>query len=254
MLYGLRRMNASQLLLCAGLSFLIFSTFLISNSKGQVVYQDNFSTNPGDLNGRTTAAGFGNWVTSDSALQTDGGFLTVGSSSPVDWHAATFALPTLSGSEVLKINITARPVGTFLGIGFTPGSAQFVNGMGLTWLYIDSGGVQIFRGMGSTDSVSGASPAPASFNANLNNSLPTTYTFTYNPTGKTMGLLATNGSGNYEFFSALDISGLPSAFNNFALHFQGQNLSTDSTPSYVSNIRAETIPEPSVNLLLGIVS
>ena len=237
-------MNASQSLLCAGLSFLIFSTFLISNSKGQVVYQDNFSTNPGDLNGRTTAAGFGNWVTSDSALQTDGGFLTVGSSSPVDWHAATFALPTLSGSEVLKISITARPVGTFLGIGFTPGSAQFVNGMGLSWLYIDAGGVQIFRGMGSTDSVSGASPALASFNANLNNSLPTTYTFTFNRTAKTMGLLATNSSGTYEFFSALDIGSSSELISNFALQFQGQNLSTDSTPSYVSNIRAEVVPAP----------
>ena len=176
------RQNTSSFRL--GFSALLLATLSLPSANAQLLYEDNFTTNLGGLNGRTTAAGFGNWVTSDNALQTGGGLLTVGSNSPVDYHAATFALPTLSGSEVLKISITARPVGTFLGIGFTPGSAQFVNGMGLSWLYIDAGGVQIFRGMGSTDSVSGASPALASFNANLNNSLPTTYTFTFNRTAK----------------------------------------------------------------------
>lgn len=209
-------------------------------TQAQSLYDDNFTLNLGGLNGRTTAAGFGNWVTSDSALQTGGGLLTVGSNLPVDYHAATFPLPTLSGADVLKISITTRPVGTFLGIGFTPGPAQFVNGTGLCWLYIDAVGVQIFRGYGSNDRVYLGSPA--GFNA----SFPTTYTFTYNPTGKTMGLKAANGSSEFEFFSALDIAGLP-PLRNFALMFQGQNLATDANPSYVSNIRAEVLTDASGN-------
>lgn len=240
----MRKFSAS-IILTALSAFFVTSFATPPTTNVQFVYEDDFSSNPGGLNGRTTANGFGNWVTSDSALQTGDGRLTVGSKSTDDYHSATFALPTLSGSNILKISITTRPAGTgFLGIGFTDLPGQFVINGGLSWLYINGvgtgapGNVEIFRGMGSTDKVYYGTPT--GFDA----SLPTTYTFAFNPTAKTMGLSATNGTNSIVFFSALDIGNTSAAIRNFALQFQSQNLSADSTASYVSNIRAEVVPAP----------
>ena len=71
------------------------------NVYGAIVYEDTFTANPGALNGRTTAAGFGNWTTTDSAFQVGSGQITIDSNTPVDYHAATFALPTLTVSDTL---------------------------------------------------------------------------------------------------------------------------------------------------------
>jgi len=246
-------MKTKSLPLCFGLAALL-TLLALPVAHGQVVYEDDFLTNPGNLNGRTTASGFGNWVTSDSALQTGGGLLTVSTNSPVNYHAATFGLPTLQSGEVLNVSISVLPSGSgFLGIGFTESAGQYVINSGFSWMFLEGvgtaapGGVQIFRGIGNTDKVYGATPA--GFSA----SLATTYTFSYDFSAKTIALSALNGTTAFQFFSALDVSGLPaSAFNNFALQFEGQNLATDPLPAYVDSIRAEVVPEPSVSLLLAL--
>lgn len=246
-------MKTKSLPLCFSIVGLL-TLLALPVAHGQVVYEDDFLTNPGNLSGRTTASGFGNWVTSDSALQTGGGLLTVSTNSPVDYHAATFALPTLQSGQVLNISISVLPSGGgFLGIGFTESAGQYLINSGFSWMFLEGvgsvspGGVQIFRGIGSGDNVYVGTPA--GFNA----SLATTYTFSYDFSAKTIALSALNGTTAFQFFSALDVSGLPaSAFNNFALQLQGQNLATDALPAYIDSIRAEVVPEPSVNLLLAL--
>lgn len=247
-------MKLKLLPLCVGLTAGLINFLPLSTSCAQMVYEDSFISNPGNLNGRTTASGFGNWVTSDSAFQTGGGFLTVDSNTPVEYHAATFALPSLQSSEVLNLSITVLPSGSgFLGIGFTESAGQYLINSGFSWMFLEGAGsaspgrVQIFRGVGAADNVYVGTPD--GFDA----SLPTTYSFNYDFSAQTIGMSATNGSSSYEFFSALDVSGLPaSAFSNFALQFQGQNTSLDAVPAYISEIRAEVVPEPSVNLLLAL--
>jgi hypothetical protein len=246
-------MKTKSLPLCVGLVGLL-SLLALPVAHGQTVYEDDFVTNPGNLNGRTTASGFGNWVTSDNALQTGGGLLTVSTNSPVDYHAATFGLPTLQSGQILNLSVSVLPSGGgFLGIGFTESAGQYLINSGFSWMFLEGvgsvspGGVQIFRGIGAQDNV--YTGTPAGFSA----SLATTYTFSYDFSAKTIALSALNGTTTFEFFSALDVAGLPaSAFSNFALQFQGQNLASDSLPAYVDSIRVEVVPEPSVNLLLAL--
>lgn len=241
-------------------SFLLLATLAQSKVNAQSLYEDNFTTNPGSLNGRTTAAGFGNWVASDSELQTGGGLLTVGSNSPVNWHSATFALPTLTSSDTLSLILTVRPSGqNFMGIGFTPNAGQYVANSGYGWLYYQGLGapypnIQIFTG-----SANGGSVGKVYFaglenpNVNFDASLPTTFRYTYSASAKTLSITAENGTRSSTLLNNLDVSSVPlSGFSNFALQFEGQNVSADSAPSYVSNIRLETVPEPSVNLLMGL--
>lgn len=247
-------MKIKTFLPSVSLAAALVASLVPSVSHGQVVYEDSFTSNPGSLNGRATASGFGSWVNSDGALQTGGGLMTVSTNSPVDYHSATFALPTLQSSEILTLSITVRPAGTgFLGIGFTESPGQFLINSGFSWMYTEGvggqvpSGVQIFRGIGAQDNV--YTGVPAGFDS----SLSTTYTFVYDYSARTIGLSATNGAASIVFFSALDVAGLPTtAFNNFALQFQGQNLGSDPTASYVDYIRAEVVPEPSTNLLLAL--
>jgi hypothetical protein len=209
-------------------------------------YQDDFSTNPGALNGRTTASGFGNWTT-DNAFQVGGGRITINSNTPNDYHAASFSLPSLGASDTLSLSITLRPSGAnFMGFGFTPNSNQYVINNGYGWLYYEGLGsgnpnIQIFTG---------ASTAGAIYSAELTNpalnfdaSLPTTFQYTYSAAAKTLSLSAVNGTTPSTLLNNADVSAIPlEAFNNFSLQFQGQDLGTDTNPAYIDSLKVEIIP------------
>jgi hypothetical protein len=231
---------------------------LPGNLYGALIYEDDFTTNDGALNGRTTAPGFGNWTTTDNAFQVGGGRITIDSNTPVNYHAATFALPSLGANDILSLTITLRPSGAnFLGFGFTPNSNQYVINNGYGWLYYEGLGsgnpnIQIFTG---------ASTAGAIYYAPLTNpalnfdaSLPTTFQYTYSASAKTLSITATNGTSSSTLLNNANVSSIPlSAFSNFAMQFQGQTLGTDLNPAFVDNLKVSVIPETSTFTCLAML-
>jgi hypothetical protein len=227
-----------------GLGVLAALTLHISgNLYGQVIYEDDFTTNDGALNGRTTATGFGNWTTTDNAFQVGGGRITIDSNTPDDYHAATFALPTLTDSDILSLTITLRPSGPiFTGFGFTPGSAEYVQNTGYNWIYFASGNptIQVLTGPSATGLIYSAELTNSALN--FDPSLPTTFQYTYSASAKTLTITATNGTNSSLLLNNFDASATPlSAFSNFALQFQGQTLGTDENPAYVDSLRVEVV-------------
>jgi hypothetical protein len=216
------------------------------------LYQDDFSANAGALNGRATASGFGNWTNADGAFQVGSDQITINSNTPVDYHAATFALPTLGATDILSLSITVRPSGpTMMAFGFTPNSGQYVQNSGYNWIYFASGNptIQFLRGQG---------PTGLNYNAALTNpalgfdaSLPTTFEYTYSASAKTLSLLASNGGKSSTLLNNLDVSTTPlSGYSNFALQFQGQTLGSDTNPAYVDRLSVSIVPEPSTFSML----
>ena len=209
-----------------------------------LIYEDDFSTNPGALDGRTTATGFGNWTTTDTAFQVGSGQITINSNTPVDYHAATFALPTLTTNDILSLTITLRPSGPiFTGFGFTPNSGQYVQNNGYNWIYFASGNptIQVLTGQGPTGLIYSAELTNPALNFDA--SLPTTFQYTYSAAAKTLSLSAVNGTNSSTLLNNADVSTIPlSAFSNFALQFQGQTLGTDENPASVDSLRVEVIP------------
>jgi hypothetical protein len=205
-------------------------------------YQDDFSTNPGALDGRTTASGFGNW-TADSAFQVGSDQITINSNTPVDYHRASFSLPSLGASDTLSLSITLRPSGSlFTGFGFTSGPGEYVANSGYNWIYYASGNptIQILT-RGNTGLVySAALTNPA---LNFDPLLPTTFQYTYSASAQTLSISATNGGNPSTLLYNFDASATPlEAFQNFALQFQGQDLGTDTNPAYVDSLKVEINP------------
>jgi hypothetical protein len=220
------------------------SLHVSGNVCSALVYEDDFGANPGPLNGRTTATGFGNWTTTDTAFQVGSGQITINTNAPVDYHAATFALPTLGATDILSLTITLRPSGPiFMGFGFTPNSGQYVQNNGYNWIYFASGNptIQVLTGQGPTGLIySAALNDPA---LNFDPSLPTTFQYTYSASAKTLTITATNGGNSSTLLNNFNASATPlSGFSNFALQFQGQTLGTDENPAYVDSLRVEVIP------------
>jgi len=239
-----------------GLGVLAALTLHISgNLYGSYLYEDTFSANPGALNGRTTASGFGSWTTTDSAFQVGSDQITINTNSPVDYHEASFSLPTLGATDILSLSITLRPSGpNFTGFGFNPnpanGASPYLTQNGYGWVYYEgllganTPNIQIFQG---------ASTAGAIYFAMLNNpalnfdaTLPTTFEYTYSAGAKTLSLSAVNGASRSTLLDNANVSTIPlGAFSNFSLQFQGQTLSTDAAPAYVDRLSVSIIPEPS---------
>jgi hypothetical protein len=218
------------------------------------LYQDDFSANAGALSGRATASGFGAW-TADSAFQVGSDKITINSNTPVDYHRASFSLPSLGASDTISLSITLRPSGSlFTAFGFTSGPLEYVSNTGYNWIY--------FTGLGNANPrievLTGRGGLGLSYSASLTNpaldfdaSLPTTFQYTYSASAKTLSLLASNGGKSSIIANNLDVSTTPlSGFSNFALMFQGQNLDTSLNPSYVDGLRLEIIPEPSTFSML----
>jgi hypothetical protein len=209
-----------------------------------LVYEDDFSANPGPLSGRATATGFGNWTTTDTALQVGSGQITINTNAPVDYHAATFALPTLTTNDTLSLTITLRPSGPiFTGFGFTPNSGQYVQNNGYNWIYFASGNptIQVLTGQGPTGLIYSAELTNPALN--FDPTLPTTFQYTYSASAKTLTITATNGTNSSTLLNNFDASATPlSGFSNFALQFQGQTLGTDPNPAYVDYLKVEVVP------------
>lgn len=218
------------------------------------LYQDDFSANAGALNGRATASGFGNW-TAGGAFQVGSDRITINSNTLVDYHTASFSLPTLGATDILSLSITVRPSGAnFMGIGFTSGSGQYLINSGYAWTYYEGLGggnpnIQIFQGGGVAGQIYSATLANPALNFDA--SLPTTFEYTYSASAKTLSLLASNGGKSSTLLNNADMSSIPlSSFSNFSLQFQGQDLNTSSNPGYVDNLSVSIIPEPSTFSML----
>jgi len=231
------------------------SPHVSGNLYGALVYEDTFSADPGSLNGRTTASGFGNWTTTDGAFQVGSGQITIDSNTPVNYHAATFALPTLTASDTLSLTITVRPSGqNFTGFGFTPGSDQYVINSGYGWVYYEGLGaaspnIQIFTGQGTAGPIYYATLTNPALDFDA--SLPTTFQYTYSASAQTLSINATNGTKSSTLLNNAVVSSIPlSAFSNFALQFQGQTLGSDSNPAFVDYLKVEVVPEPTTYVML----
>jgi hypothetical protein len=218
------------------------------------LYQDDFSANAGALNGRATASGFGNW-TAGGAFQVGSDQITINSNTPVDYHTASFSLPTLEATDILSLSITVRPSGpSFMGIGFTSGSGQYLINSGYAWTYYEGLGagnpnIQVFKGAGATNATYYATLANPALGFDA--SLATTFEYTYSAAAQTLSISATNGSSSSTLLNNADMSAFPlSSFNNFALQFQGQDLDTSSNPAYVDRLSVSIIPEPSTFSML----
>jgi len=249
-------LKVSAVALRVGLVVLAALSFRDSgNVYGALIYEDTFSADPGPLNGRTTAPGFGNWTTTGSAFQVGSGQITINSNTPVDYHAATFALPTLTVSDTLSLTITVRPSGPiFTGFGFTPNADQYVQNSGYDWIYYTglnspTPAIQILTGQGAQGLIYNAALTNPALNFDA--SLPTTFQYTYSASAKTLSILATNGTSSSTLLNNFDASATPlSGFSNFALQFQGQTLGTDPFPAYVDYVRVEVVPEPTTYVML----
>jgi hypothetical protein len=222
------------------------------------LYQDDFSANAGALNGRATASGFGNW-TAGGAFQVGSDQITINSNTPVDYHTASFSLPSLGATDILSLSITVRPSGAnFMGIGFTSGSGQYLINSGYAWLYYEGLGasspnIQVFKGAGASNGTYSATLANPALGFDA--SLATTFEYTYSAAAQTLSISATNGTSSSTLLNNADMSAFPlSSFSNFALQFQGQDLDTSSNPAYVDRLSVSIIPEPSTfsMLLLGL--
>jgi len=249
-------LKVSAVALRVGLVVLAALSFRDSgNVYGALIYEDTFSADPGPLNGRTTASGFGNWTNTDGAFQVGSGQITINSNTPVDYHAATFALPTLTVSDTLSLTITVRPSGPiFTGFGFTPNADQYVQNSGYDWIYYTglnspTPAIQILTGQGAQGLIYNAELTNPALNFDA--SLPTTFQYTYSASAKTLSINATNGTSSSTLLNNFDASATPlSGFSNFALQFQGQTLGTDTFPAYVDYVKVEVVPEPTTYVML----
>ena len=256
-----------------GLGVLAALTLHISgNLYGALVYEDNFSANDGPLSGRATASGFGNWTVSGlynggntNVFQVGGGQITINTNAPVDYHAASFALPALGATDILSLSITLRPSGpNFTGFGFNPnpatatGPSPFLTQSGYGWVY--------YEGLGSVNNpniqiFTGASTAGPLYFAYLTNpalnfdaSLPTTFQYTYSAAAQTLSLSAVNGTNSSTLLNNANVSSIPlSAFGNFSLQFQGQTLGTDGNPAFVDYLKVSVVPETSTFTCLAML-
>jgi len=218
------------------------------------LYQDEFSTGTGALNGRTTASGFGNW-TAGGAFQVGSDQITINSNTPNDYHTASFSLPSLGVTDILSLSITVRPSGaSFMGIGFTSGSGQYLINSGYAWTYyeglgVSSPNIQFFKGVGTAGAVYYATLTNPALNFDA--SLPTTFEYTYSAAAKTLSLSAVNGTSSSTLLDKMDVNTLPvDSFSNFALQFQGQTLGDNANPAYVDRLSVSIIPEPSTFSIL----
>ena len=217
------------------------------------LYQDDFNTNPGALNGRATASGFGNW-TADSAFQVGSDTITINSNTP-DYNRASFSLPSLGASDTLSLSITLRPSGSlFTAFGFTSSPGEYVSNTGYNWIY--------YTGLGNSNPrieiLTGRGPNGLSYSAslvnpalNFNASLATTFQYTYSAAAKTLTIRASNGGNSSLLANNLDVSATPlSGISNFALMFQGQTLGSDTNPANVDRLSVSIVPEPSTFSML----
>jgi hypothetical protein len=218
------------------------------------LYQDDFSANAGALNGRATASGFGNW-TAGGAFQVGSDRITINSNTPVNYHSATFSLPSLGATDILSLSITLRasaPAAGLLAFGFTPLANQLVMNHGYGWVYNESSSnpnIQIFQGPSIAGPVYAASLSNPALGFDA--SLATTFEYTYSAAAKTLSISATNGSSSSTLLNNLDMNAVPlPGFSHFALQFEGLASTLDSNPAYVDRLSVSIIPEPSTFSML----
>jgi hypothetical protein len=252
------KINRTKRLLKSTAAKLIAAFLMLSSGQSKAasyLYQDDFSANNGALNGRTTASGFGNWTNADGAFQVGSDKITINSNTPVDYHTASFSLPTLGAYDILSLSITVRPSGSlFTGLGFNPNPTTYLTQTGYAWVYYEGLGaanpnIQIFQGPSTAGAVYAAPLTHPTLN--FDPSLATTFEFTYSAAAKTLSLLASNGSNSSTLLNQLNVSTMPlEAFNNFALQFEGQTLGDNDNPAYVDRLSVSIIPEPSTFSML----
>jgi hypothetical protein len=107
-------------------------------------YHENFAGTNGELDGRKTAEGFGDWV-ADSKFVVKDGSLVLSSSDP-ESESAWFSLPPLEGKSLLRVTMRCHSRGSsdggHISFGFSPfkGLDQTIfNSTGALWVIDPSG-------------------------------------------------------------------------------------------------------------------
>jgi hypothetical protein len=221
-------------------------------------YSDTFTSNPGPLNGRTTAAGFGNWTNPDGTLSASA-TLHLTESLAATTTTGSFALPTLVSGDIITESLTLEPSGganNRIEFGFTPEANEFVTteGNAAVWLFgADSGPdgtVGVFSGPSTEGQLYYANPFSA-----FSGTSPTQINISYNTA---TGLFDVTGTNNGQTVTIVDqdvnyggTSGavIPLSQLKFAtVQFDGQTTGVDS----ISNLSITIVPEPSGVLYLAV--
>lgn len=231
----------------------------VSQSFG-AVYTDDFSTNPGSLNGRSTAAGFGDWV-SNPALGTGVG-TGIYQNGVAPYPTASFALPLVDSTSLISVSLTMKPTGSdnnFIGFGFTNDMLEPVTtkGNALTYLF-GAGSTSTSPGLVSAQSGFGAGGAGQLNYSNpftsFDSSLSTTITMSYVVASGQITLSALNNGQSvtvYDGFVNWTPNGsgtgpnpvpYPTYFQYFTIQFQDQT--TGTLGGNISNLSVSVVPEP----------
>jgi hypothetical protein len=162
-------------------------------------YYENFAGANGELDGRKTAEGFGDWVAEPKFVVKDGSLVL--SSSDPESESAWFSLPPLEGKSLLRVTIRCHSRGSsdgaHLAFGFTPfkGLDQNIfNKAGALWVIdrSDSYVLGYLTGPGATNQFVGEGWY-ADFYRDPNH--PTEHSIEYNlKTGEVTATVRNNGN------------------------------------------------------------
>jgi hypothetical protein len=162
-------------------------------------YHENFAGADGELDGRKTAEGFGDWVAESKFVVKDGSLVL--SSSDPESESAWFSLPPLEGKSLLRVTLRCQSRGSsdgaHLAFGFTPfkGLDQNIfNKAGALWVIdrSDSYVLGYLTGPGATNQFVGEGWY-ADFYRDPNH--PTEHSIEYNlKTGEVTATVRNNGN------------------------------------------------------------
>jgi len=179
--------------------FAALTLHIPGNLYGALVYQDDFSAN-GELDGRKTAEGFGEWVAGSKLVVTDGSMVL--SSSEPESESAWFPLPSLEGKSLLRVTIQCHSRGTkegsHISFGFAPSEGiddhDVFTKTGALWVIdrSDSFALMYWTGPGSTNQFVGEDWY-GDFYRDPN--VPTEHSIEYNlKTGEVTATVSNNGN------------------------------------------------------------
>ena len=223
-----------------------------------ITYTDNFTTGTGPLNGRTTAAGFGNWISGTELSVSTGRGIYQSAAAP--FLAASFRLPVVDLTSQISIRLTMTPTGSsgnLVGFGFTNAARDFVTtqGNGLAYLNGAGSGNDGLVAISSGYSVQGDNVYYANPFSAFNGALPTTFTLDYTVASGALRVTAANNAQTFTLYNG--VTGWtpnpgpgadnPIPYQTYLNYFtvQFENQTTGLTGGSINSLSVSVVPEPS---------